>query len=179
MVAMQWDQWDTQYTHSIELRVLMFKVVGTFCMDLAIEKAKKMGVAWVTCTCMLDQRSKVHVCVHTTLHRLKPLRYCRILLIESCTARDDCMYCTRAHLNSAHALIHAYREYQWLTLRQLWSPPEQREWDSVTIAEWDKFNNLLSYDCLSQHLEPIPFHLLLLVREMIVSVWIWQLQLWH
>lgn len=29
--------------------ICYFQVAGTFCMQLAIEKAKKTGIAWVTC----------------------------------------------------------------------------------------------------------------------------------
>ena len=28
----------------------MLQVVGTFCMDLAMKKAKEVGIGWVTCT---------------------------------------------------------------------------------------------------------------------------------
>ena len=28
----------------------MVQVIGTFCMDLAIKKAKEVGIGWVTCT---------------------------------------------------------------------------------------------------------------------------------
>jgi LDH2 family malate/lactate/ureidoglycolate dehydrogenase len=29
---------------------MAIQVIGTFCMDLAMKKAKEVGIGWVTCT---------------------------------------------------------------------------------------------------------------------------------
>lgn len=38
------------YDRSVCIIDCMLQVVGTFCMDLAMKKAKEVGIGWVTCT---------------------------------------------------------------------------------------------------------------------------------
>lgn len=65
------------------------QVIGTFCMDLAIKKAKEVGIGWVTCTgelyitlVMLGHEFDDQT-FHSSPCRFQSLRYCGLLLHES------------------------------------------------------------------------------------------------
>ena len=58
--------------------ILSMQVVGNFCMDLAMKKAKTVGIGWVTCT---GERDYLYHNFHTMFEHVQHLsllcgKYC-------------------------------------------------------------------------------------------------------
>lgn len=93
-------------TALVDGKNLLGPVVGNFCMNLAIQKAKEAGIGWVvahgearffpvislnkTIKCIAVAIQMLIMCMPLFFLRFQPLRYCWTLRIAGSEGKHDC-----------------------------------------------------------------------------------------
>ena len=124
------------------------QVIGTFCMDLAIKKAKEVGIGWVTCTGQEDS------CLYAAFCYIYMYKYCFNLI----PCLKTFLFCSFQSL-----------WYSWVLLHESYATRIDSKSACMNRIGWPPFN-VSFYRCFRESALPI-LHLLVYLHD--PKRWVW------